>query len=180
METPAGKRDTENFEQLFSENRKALCNLVNKIIRDSSSAEDIVQELFIKLWYRKERLEIQTTLRGYIFKAAANAAIDYLKNRKRVGPMNGMEESELELHYSPSQTLESKDFEIAYRKALNELPPKCRAIFILSRFYGFKYKEIAAHLNISVKTVETQIGIALERLRKALIENSNPRNLRSA
>jgi RNA polymerase sigma-70 factor (ECF subfamily) len=160
--------DLQNIEQLFKENHKRLCNIVHRIINDREAAEDVVQELFIKIWKKRAELKIESSLKGYLMKAAANAAINYLENNKRFKFNQELTNENSAAHVVNECPLEGKELMQKIYKALNHLPPKCKAIFVLSRFEGMKYQEIADQLDLSLKTVENQMGIALQKLRDDL------------
>jgi RNA polymerase sigma-70 factor, ECF subfamily len=157
-----------HFEQLFKTQFKLLCNISNNIIKNERAAEDIVQEVFLKLWQKKDELTIHTNYMGYLYRATANASIDYLKNNKNVIPLKQVVYNQKANDENAETAMVSKELEKSIERALRLLPPKCKAIFVLSRYEGMKYKEIATHLGISVKTVENQMGIALEKMRTEL------------
>lgn len=158
---------TIQFEQLFKSQYKVLCNTSNNIIKNERAAEDIVQDVFMKLWQKKDQLTIHSNLPGYLYKATINASIDYLKNNQNVIPLKQVNYYQA-TDDAAERNVMQKELQKSIDKALRNLPPKCRAIFVLSRFESMKYKEIAQHLNISVKTVENQMGIALEKLKTEL------------
>jgi RNA polymerase sigma-70 factor, ECF subfamily len=156
-----------HFEQLFKSHFRLLCNIANNIVKNERAAEDIVQDVFLKLWQKKDDLKIHTNVMGYLYRATANASIDYIKNNRNVIPLKQT------IHYQKTDdnaeaVLMRKELEKNIERAMRLLPPKCKAIFVLSRFEGMKYKEIAEHLGLSVKTVENQMGIALDKLRTEL------------
>lgn len=156
---------TTEFEQLFKSNHKRLCLLANRIVNDTSEAKDIVQEVFIKVWHHKDNLTNES-LDSYLYKATTNTALNYLEKGNKFEKLN----SDLNYHCSSltDQTISVKELENYVLKALNKLPPKCRVIFALNRFEGLRYKEIAEHLDISIKTVENQMGKALQIMREEL------------
>jgi RNA polymerase sigma-70 factor (ECF subfamily) len=158
---------TLQFEELFKSQYRLLCNISNNIVKNERAAEDIVQEVFIKLWQKREELKIHTNLMGYLYKATVNSSIDYIKNNKNVIPLRQVNYYQ-ETDENAEKRVMQKELSKSIDKALKNLPPKCKAIFVLSRYEGMKYKEIAQHLGISVKTVENQMGIALEKLRTEL------------
>jgi len=150
------------FEASFREHYKMLCNVSYNIIRDRDKAEDIVQETYLKIWDKREEINITGNLKNYLYKAISNASISFLEsNRKLVR----FDEVELNARSGADEDLVAQETKIKIRKALDKLPARCKAIFILSRFEGMKYKEIAEYLDISVKTVEAQMSIALDRMR---------------
>ncbi len=142
-----------------------LRNAAENIVGDSDSAHDVVQEVFIKLWNKKEEIQSILNPKAYLFKSVINTSITYLeknKNKVRLG------ELKVASQLTSDSELVTKELEGKINEALNALPAKCKAIFILSRFEGMKNKEIAEHLDISLKTVENQMGIAFKKLRNDL------------
>jgi RNA polymerase sigma-70 factor (ECF subfamily) len=155
-----------NFEGDFRSDYNLLCNVANNLIKNNKAAEDIVQDVFLKLWQKKDLLIINTSYRSYLQKATINASLDYLAAAE-----NTIRLEQVKTHFtedSPEKKITAKELERSIEIAIDRLPPKCRVIFILSRQQGMKYREIAEHLDISVKTVENQMGIALEKLRSEL------------
>ncbi|HYG53536.1 MAG TPA: RNA polymerase sigma-70 factor [Flavobacteriales bacterium] len=157
--------DASQFEQMFNLHYTMLCNVANNIVRDRDAAEDIVQELFASVWRKRDQLDLSLNFKGYLLRSVSNASLNYLESNKRKTSL-GINENRLE--EGNAETLSAIELKKQVRKALDGLPPRCRTIFVLSRIYDMKYREIAAHLNISVKTVENQMGIALEKMREQL------------
>ena len=159
------KGNEKAFNKAFDLYYSRLCYFADKILRDFDLSRSTAQQVFIDLWIKRDRLLI-TSLQSYLFQAVRNSALDVLKHKK------------VELHYmsslpkreSEEMTDLMEEAELADRinRAIQHLPEKCREIFILCRFEELKYSEIAARLNISVKTVEMQMSIALKKLRKEL------------
>ncbi|MEO6304535.1 MAG: RNA polymerase sigma-70 factor [Bacteroidia bacterium] len=155
----------EKFEIIYKDNYNSLRNAVENIISDKDASHDVVQEIFLKLWKKKNELDFILDPKAYLFKAAINASISYLethKNRVRLSDIR-MESSE-----NTDSLLKLKELEVKIQIALDNLPPKCKAIFVLSRYEEMKYTQIAEYLNLSVKTVENQMGIAIKRMREEL------------
>lgn len=156
----------EDFEHIFRSQFPVLCNVAFNIIKNQKASEDIVQDIFLRLWKNKDRLDEVDNYKAYLYRSTTNAAIDYLKRNKNVITLNqreittGVPEAD--------QNVREQELTRTIDKALASLPPKCRAIFVLSRHEGMKYREIAEYLEISVKTVENQVGIALSKLRESL------------
>jgi RNA polymerase sigma-70 factor (ECF subfamily) len=145
-----------------------MCNVANKILHDRQAAEDVVQEIFAKLWTKKTEIPELQSGKNFLFRVTVNATLDHLEKNKRIvrfdhkdhmgGSVNETEEK-----------LELKELEAKISRSLEALSPKCRAVFMLSRYEGMKYREIADHLDISVKTVENHMGKALSHMRERLL-----------
>ena len=153
------------IEQLFRTHYSSLCRTVYPIVRDQDTAEDIVQDVFMKIWRNQTALDTDQPVKAYLFRAAINTALNFLEKNKKNAPWDdtltdqyGVNSTEEDLAY---QETEQK---IAY--ALEQLPPKCKVVFSLSRFEEMSYAEIAGHLDISVKAVEKHMGKALRIMRQ--------------
>ncbi len=155
----------EKFEIIYKTYYKVLRGVVENIISDKDASHDVVQEVFLKLWRKRDELDLILNPKSYLFKSAINASISYLENNKQKVQLTGIDIPELE---NADSNLLTKELEIKIQMALDKLPPKCKAIFVLSRFENMKYKDIAVLLELSEKTVENQMGIALKRLREEL------------
>lgn len=158
--------DPAKFEDLFKRYYAALCSFAYQYTTDHDVAEEIVQDTFTYLWENSNRIQIRTTLESYLYGAIRNAALNHLKRQKV--------HEKYELHTKTQEITRSENFieldelEEAIDKALAALPEKCREIFEMSRYRGMTYVEISNALNISIKTVETQMSRALKSLRQAL------------
>ena len=163
------KGDEDAFNCIFYTYYKGLVLLANKFLMDRDKAKETVQGIFVKLWSDREQIKINTSLKTYLQKSVQNKCLDILKHKKIVLDYAGKTEWQHNVQTGNSEDLilytelkEKLEFSI------NNLPENCREIFKLSRYEGLKYAEIAQKLNISVKTVEFQIGKALKRLRDDL------------
>jgi RNA polymerase sigma-70 factor (ECF subfamily) len=165
------RRDTIAFEQVFKANFKSLHAYAFTMLKDEMAAEEMVQNVFCKLWERTDNLSITGSLRAYLYRAVHNESLNYLKHLKI--------RSQHQLYVShrmnqetdnAARTMQVKELEQKLQDALNELPEQCRTIFQLSRFEELRYREIADRLDISVKTVENQMGKALRLLRLKLVD----------
>ncbi|MEO9967805.1 MAG: RNA polymerase sigma-70 factor [Reichenbachiella sp.] len=161
--------DRGAFEQIFRTYYSDLTKFCLKYVRDEQIAEEVVQEVFINIWERRSNLTITTSIKSYLFTAVRNRSFNYLKlqlpkEQKKVDleSIGYMEEEDRE------QDLIMSELNEHVHSAIQRLPNKCRIIFNLSRNAGMTYKEIAEELEISVKTVENQIGLALKKLREQL------------
>jgi len=143
---------------------------------DRREAQDIVQSVFLTLWDRKESLYPETNINNYLITLTKNQCLNYLRHaRAQLNYLTRQEQKNAELllnYYALEKLNENKLFsdelEIAAKQAIDSLPGQSREVFILSRIEGMKYQEIAQKLEVSVKTVEKKMSIALELLRVAL------------
>jgi RNA polymerase sigma-19 factor, ECF subfamily len=161
----------DSFEVLFRTYYKELCNYVYQYFNDKDTAEEIVQDLFYKLWVKKETLIIRKSVRSYLYKSAYNNTMLLLRE-KNTRKMTDVipENAEMIPVNEPDELLQASELEIAVQSTMSSMPKKVRRIFELSRFEGLKYKEIADRLSISIKTVEANMGKALKLFRKKLKE----------
>lgn len=166
-----GRTDEKVFEQVFKTHFKALHSYAYTILKDDAIAEEMVQNVFFKLWEKKEQLDIQTSLKAYLYKAVYHESLNYLKHQKvkSVHQAYAMHSTDHTSNLAEKKLLQG-ELENKLQMAMNDLPEQCRTIFQLSRFEELKYREIADTLGLSVKTVENQMGKALKILRSKLVE----------
>lgn len=156
------------LEKIFFKYAQALINFSKRFVLDLDTAENIVQDIFTKVWILRKNLNPDQGIKSYLFQAVRNDSLKVLRKVKT----EEIHQDTIAENYTSSPSIET-DFEgqeivdIVY-KAVDELPEKCKEIFRLNRYDGFKYKEIAEILNISPKTVENQMGIALKKIREKL------------
>ena len=150
------------FETLYKSHYTSLRSTAHHIISDRDASHDIIQEVFLKLWDKRDELHNILNKKAYLVKSVINASLRYLETKK---PFTSTENLRVETSGGSDTLLAQKELEAKINKALNNLPPRCKTIFTLSRFENMKYKEISEHLGISINTVENQMGIALQKLR---------------
>jgi RNA polymerase sigma-70 factor (ECF subfamily) len=157
--------DSQLFEETYRAHYRQLRNTARQLIGDSDAAHDLVQEVFLKLWNKRNELHAILNTGAYLYRSVVNASLNYLeKNKKR----RSTDDLSLPSDLSTEAGVNLRELQEKISEALDSLPPKCRAIFILSRFEEKKNKEIAVILGISLKTVENQMGIALKKMRDGL------------
>lgn len=150
-------------------NYSRLCNIVFRIIGDRNLAEDIVQEVFVKLWNKRHDIRLQeSNVVPYLKRMVVNKSLDYLKTVKRQPSNRQIDLILLIENYTADSHINFQELKNIVNEAVDNLPPKCKTIFVLCRFEGMNYKAIATQLDISVKTVENQMNIALKKLHGAL------------
>jgi RNA polymerase sigma-70 factor (ECF subfamily) len=162
------KSPDQGIEQIFRQYYAYVCQAVYRILPDESLVEDLCQEVFLELWRKRSRIEVKTSLRAYLRRAAVNRTLNYIRDQK-VTFDESSEDFQLPSQLiGAAQALEAKELEKFIDLAIDQLPERCRLVFILSRFHDMSYKQIADELNISVRTVENQISKALKYLRQML------------
>jgi RNA polymerase sigma-70 factor (family 1) len=158
--------DVKIFEALFREYYYGLSRFTTSIVKSSSAAEDLVQDIFLKIWENRQNWSPQGTIKTYLYRASKNQALNYIKHLNVVNnwaelSRNSFSSSSL----NPEDEFERKELLTSVNGAINKLPEKCKMIFLLHRHEGLSYREISEVLNISLSTVETQMGRALKKIR---------------
>ncbi|RCH55301.1 RNA polymerase sigma-70 factor [Mucilaginibacter hurinus] len=159
--------DRNAFELLYNRYSAKIFKVANTLFRDKDVCEDLVQELFIDLWFKRHQLHIEN-LQAYLKVAIKNRVLVYVRTQKATIDVSVIED--LMDKYATDSKLMHDDIAKLLEESIAGLPEKCRQIFILSRKEYLSNKEIAARLNLSVKTVENQITIALRYLRTGLTD----------
>lgn len=160
------KDDEKAFKVLFSNYYKSLVGYITTFTNDVYLSEDIVQQAFIALWIKRHKIKIEKSPKSYLYSIAYNAYIDDVRKKKNESAFfSDLREAALR-----EAILEDKEvLEIRIKKLktiIDTLPPRCKEVFELNKLRGLKYAEIAIKLNISVKTVEAQMSIAFQKIRK--------------
>lgn len=162
------KGDLGAYESLFKKYYSPVVKFAYSICRNLITAEEIAQEVFMYIWEKRSTLEIHTDIKSYLFTSGKNKCLNYIKHelpkQQALSDIN-------DYSYIQSNISSIDDTEVLKKKiqiAIDQLPDKCRNIFVLSRYGGLTYNEISEDLNLSVKTVENQMSIALRKLRESL------------
>ena len=155
--------DADAFDAIFRAHYARLTGMAESMLSDRGTAD-----VMLELWRRRETLAIETTLKGYLVRAVRNRALNHIRHQKVVRRAEPLAAAEVAPVPSPDRDLGLAEIETAVRSAVAELPPRCREVFELSRVQGLSYAEIAETMEISVKTVEAQMGKALRSLREKL------------
>lgn len=162
----------ENFRFFFDQHYQRLCSYAFSFLKDEESCEDLVQDIFIKIWENRQDLIGSDQLKFYMFSAVRNNCLTKLKKNKKyreVEMNDDMDTGEVAIKPDAEEAIAEPAVLIA--KALDLLPPKCREVFLLSRISSLSYQQIADSLGISIKTVENQMSKALKTLRIFAREN---------
>ncbi len=159
----------EQFEELFRTYYQELCSFVMTFLKDELAAEEVVQEVYFKLWLKREEITFSASPKSYLYAAVRNASLNVIKHIEiREGYKKQNEESRRAEENSTGDSMELMELEQKIALAVSELPEARQKIFVMSRHEGLKYIEIAEELGISIKTVEAQMGKALSYLKEKL------------
>lgn len=160
------KGDVKEFERLFRELYTPLCNFAYGYTKDMDEAEEIVQQLFYNYWKNKENITISVSIKSYLYQATRNGCLKFIEHNKVKGKYsNHVLSHSTEVDPNTHSKIEEGELAQIIEETINELPHRSREIFMLSRFEGLKYAEIAKKLSISIKTVEANMGKALRLIR---------------
>lgn len=168
--TQVAEINTSVLNTLFKTHFDELCRYAHSILKDQDAAEDVVQQLFIKLWEKRATIGTIDNIRSYLFRSTFNMSLNEQKKMQR---MYKSEEDIVKQGFfqsgdDASSLLVSHEVQDRINRAMLVLPEKCREVFHLSRNEQLSYKEIADEMNISAKTVENQMGKALRIMREEL------------
>ena len=161
------------FVDIYTTYYDALLNYADRLLNDMEAARDVVQQVYYKMWENRDTLNISLSVKAYLFKSVYHGSLNTLAHQKNI---QKYEREQLTDFYfstviqSPEaeEALWKSDIEQAIQEAIAILPEKCREVFVLSKIEGLKNREIAEKLNISEKTVERHMSIALSKLREEL------------
>jgi len=170
MPKPAAHTDLDKplFEQLFKVHFAPLCNFAVQYVQDADSAKDIAQKVFINLWENRQNIDPRKSIQSYLFTSVKNRCLNFIRDQKRYrSQVLDLEIAGVDIAFEEDDQ-EYADLEKKISEALESLPEKCRQVFEMSRFQNKKYKDIAAELGISEKTVEAHMSKALKTLKEQL------------
>ncbi len=160
--------DTTAFESLFKTYYNTLSHYACTYLNDLDEAEEVVQDVFVKIWEKRHAIAIESSFKSYLYQAVKNKCLNYIRNKKTQN--NHLTIIDMKDYEAPTafDDLHADELSDKLYLALEELPPKCKQIFKMSRLDGLKHKDIADRLDLKVKTIENQIGIALKFLKNQL------------
>ena len=164
--------DESAFDTVFRDNYAHLVRMAESIVRERALAEEIAQDVMLELWRRRETIEVEQSFRAYLLRSTRNRALNHVRHQRIVTREATIAAAAAEnvRVQSAEDDMVVTELERAVRTAIEELPERTREVFQLSRERGLKYVEIAAVLDISVKTVEKRMGQALAELRERLAQ----------
>jgi RNA polymerase sigma-70 factor (family 1) len=158
--------DQQAYKDLFTSLYSYLFQFARTLVREKEAAEEIVSDVFIKVWEKRKDLEKIDNLKVYLYVTTRNKAFNYLDKQRRfdTDPIDDMTVELASVYLDPEQLMITADMLALIQRAIDRLPPKCRIIFRLVKEDGLKYREVAEILDVSVKTVENQLAIALHKI----------------
>lgn len=169
---PTSIDSKKEFEEIFKEYFNPLVNFINQYLNNYENSREVVQITFLKLWEKRKTLRIESSLKNYLYRSAKNSMIDYIRKYEKINKISDKEDSILNnLPENDDSFLSPYIIRNEIIKALDALKPKNKQIFLLSKFEGLTYEEIALHLNISKRSVEDNIARAIGILKEKLKEN---------
>jgi RNA polymerase sigma-70 factor (ECF subfamily) len=158
------------YKELFTSFYSSLFHFVSGIVKSRQSAEEIVSDLFLKIWEKRKMLEEIQNLRVYCFVSARHLSINQLEKQKKQHYADIEDYKSILVHPAPDpeESMISEEMVRRIREVVEELPPRCKMSFRLVKEYGFKYREAAEILQVSEKTIENQMAIALKKISAAI------------
>lgn len=159
-------KDLAAFDQIYRKYWSELFDVAYKRVQSTEKVEEIIQDLFVELWEKREQIEIRESVEAYLFGALKFRVLNHLRHEKmRASHLQVIREQAVMTTNNLEEEIYMNDLESAYKNQVNNLPEKCRAAFELSRQEQLSFKEIALRLDVSVNTVEKHVGKALRLLR---------------
>ncbi len=163
--------DEKALEVLFRAHFDGLCRFAMGYVKDEGEAREIVQDAFVNLWEKRETIDPSKPVKSYLSSTVRNKCLNHLRDHKKFsGDLLALENLSADKGYDQPDKLVEKEISDRIAFAIAELPEKCREVFLLNRHHHLKYQQIADKLEISVKTVETQMSKALQHMRIRLAE----------
>lgn len=161
--------DQEAYNKLFLCFYSSLKDFACTFLKSKQLAEEVVSDVFIKVWQKRQSLHTIQHLKMYLFSSTRNTALNYLKREglQKISPEDYWVELQ-SIYFSPEQLMITEEMIEKIHKAVQDLPVRCRLIFKLVKEEGLKYREVAELLNISTKTVENQMTLALKKIGGAI------------
>nr|WP_294906095.1 RNA polymerase sigma-70 factor [uncultured Lacibacter sp.] len=170
LQEVALNNDQTAYRRLFIQLHKPLLRFAYGILKSADDAEEVVSDVFMNVWQKRQELASIESPLLYMYAAVKNRSFNVLAKQKRqdaadaaqwLVPLNSVS-------FNPEQLMISQETMLRIRKAVDDLPARCRLIFILIKEDGLRYREVAELLNISIKTVEAQMAIAIRRIAQCM------------
>lgn len=164
--------DKVAFQQLFNKYAERIYYFSMRYVKNREEAEEIAQEVFVRVWLRRFDLKEDLSFSSYIFMIAKNALIDLIRKKQKETDFYKNNPPSIEMYSAPSDdSMEYNELAAIIDRSIDDLPQKRKQIYLLSRDEGLTYKQISEKLNISIKTVETHMRLALQQLKSSVRNN---------
>lgn len=163
--------DKQAFKYFFEKYYTELCNFAYIYLRDKDLAEEVVQDIFVYFWENKSKIHIKSSVRSYLFGASKYRSMNVLREQKNLHLFHDtiLDDGNMVVETSTDYFEDVDAFKKILEEAIQQLPEKCKQIFLLGKREELSNKEIARQLNVSVKTIENQMTIALKKIRVYLL-----------
>jgi RNA polymerase sigma-70 factor (ECF subfamily) len=163
--------DQSTFEKIFKDYFLSLCAFATKYTKDQDEAKDIVHQVFTNIWEKRTSIHFDQSIRSYLYTSVHNRCLNFIRDKNKfIKDELPQTDAALIIYIDQSDFVEAEELRNEIYAAMADLPEGSRKIFKMSRFEGKKYREIAEELDISVKTVETQMSKALKHMKEKLIK----------
>lgn len=160
-------RSEASFEVLFKTYYSAMCAFASRYLEDPAQVEEVVQEVFAQLWEKKSSIQIESSIKSYLFRAVRNHCLNVIKHQKvRETYRSHVETHRDDYQLDETDSMIAVDIKDSIMAGIASLPAQCAKVFRMNRLEGLKYREIAEQLGISQKTVEAQMAKAMRRMRE--------------
>jgi RNA polymerase sigma-70 factor (family 1) len=158
------------YRELFGQFYSSLTHFAKSFLHSKQSAEEVVSDVFIKIWQMRNDLDQISNLKVYLYTATRNTALNYLEKQKKSTTCNieDLSANTRSLYVDPEQMMVTAELRDRIYKAIDKLPPKCKMVFKLVKEDQLRYREVAEILHVSTKTVENQLAIALRKIGDAV------------
>lgn len=163
--------DQTALKELFEAHYSHVCAAIHRYTAARSVAEDLAQQVFIRFWQKRHQITINSSPGAYLQRMAINEALAWLRSKKNQQPdplPTHLPDDQQQLVPDPGEQLMQQELHEQILAAIGSLPPRCQEVFVLSRYEQLSYQEIADKLDISIKTVENQMGKALRLMREKM------------
>ena len=161
--------DRETWAEFVKTYYEPIKGFIHRMLQQPSLAEELTQDVFANFWHKRNEIHIQTSLKAYLYRTARNLTLNYIKRKKLETDYKQSLGKVLEFKQNNTEeTIQFTELQIILNREIENLPEECREIFKLSRYEELSYKEIAETLDIPIRRVHYQIGLALKTLREKL------------
>lgn len=159
------------FNSLFQEHYTHLCNFSYQFTLDTEASKDVVQKVYIDLWNKRAQYDPNKSIKSYLFTSVRNRSLNYIRDQKKLTSLSLEHIYEDSLIVTEEEDIDQENLSKIVNQALDSLSDKVKEVFLMSRYQGMKYKEIAEELDVSQKTVEAHISKAMKILRTFVKDN---------